>query len=193
MPLAKFPCIRVFGLWQVTALFLMVSGLSGPAAGSAQAAGPQEYQVKAAMVVNMAKFVEWPAEVLPVNTPLRVCLAGGGPFGPALDSFKGRSVKGNPLNISQVTTGDDLGGCHILVIGSSDRRHQATLLAAARQAGLLTVSDTPRFTQTGGMIGFVENGGTIRFEVNVAAAQRSRLRISSQLLKLARIVREGDP
>jgi hypothetical protein len=44
------------------------------------------------------------------------------------------------------------------------------------------------FVNQGGMIGFVNQSGTIRFEINTKAAQQTGLTISSYLLKLARII-----
>jgi hypothetical protein len=49
----------------------------------------------------------------------------------------------------------------------------------------LTVGDTDRFVETGGMINFVKEGKKIRFEINEAAAKRAGLRVSSKLLSLA--------
>ena len=53
---------------------------------------------------------------------------------------------------------------------------------------VLTVGEMPEFAEKGGVIRFKVEQDRIRLEINVAAAARSRLRISSQLLKLARIV-----
>jgi len=57
-------------------------------------------------------------------------------------------------------------------------------------AGLptLTIGETPRFVEQGGMIGFYPDGVNVRFEINPDAAARAKLRISSRLLQLAKIV-----
>jgi hypothetical protein len=47
------------------------------------------------------------------------------------------------------------------------------------------VSDAARFADTGGMIEFVRIDEHLRFRVNVEAAKRSRLSISSRLLRVA--------
>jgi hypothetical protein len=51
---------------------------------------------------------------------------------------------------------------------------------------VLTVSDAPRFAARGGMIEFVREGEHVRFTVNVDAAKRAGLSISSRLLRVAR-------
>lgn len=54
---------------------------------------------------------------------------------------------------------------------------------------MLTVGEDGVFTQCGGIINFVKEDNRVRFEVNVSAAERAGLKISSRLLALARIVR----
>jgi hypothetical protein len=50
---------------------------------------------------------------------------------------------------------------------------------------VLTVGETERFTQTGGMINFIMEGNKIRFEINDETAKKAGLKISSKLLSLA--------
>ena len=53
---------------------------------------------------------------------------------------------------------------------------------------MLTVSDMERFAHRGGIITLLTIQDRIRFEINVEAARRSGVKISSKLLKLANIV-----
>jgi hypothetical protein len=57
-----------------------------------------------------------------------------------------------------------------------------------RNVSELTVSDIPQFAARGGMTQFVADGNRIRFIVNLAAAQRAGLGLSSELLKVAKEV-----
>jgi hypothetical protein len=60
-------------------------------------------------------------------------------------------------------------------------------LRAARGSPTLTVGESARFTAQGGIINFVLQEGTVRFQINPGEAERAGLRISSHLLRLARI------
>ena len=51
------------------------------------------------------------------------------------------------------------------------------------------VAEVPGFARSGGIINFTIKEDKVRFEINPAAAQRANLTISSQLLRLATIVR----
>ena len=154
---------------------------------------PDEFQVKSAMVFNITKYVEWPAESFPgKGAALTICVVGTGPFGQALESLKGTTVQGRTVIVKHVSQTEEISACQVLVINNSERRQLPAVLAKARQHGVLSISDIPRFAQKGGIIGFVSQEGRIRLEVNLSSAQSSRIKISSQLLKLAKIVQEGD-
>jgi hypothetical protein len=58
---------------------------------------------------------------------------------------------------------------------------------------ILTISDMDQFAAGGGMIGMLQIQDKIQLEINLESAQQTRLKISSQLLKLARIVPNGGP
>jgi hypothetical protein len=51
----------------------------------------------------------------------------------------------------------------------------------------------PAFTSNGGMIQFVLKENKVRFEVNLTAAEKAGLTLSSQLLKVATDIRKEPP
>lgn len=62
----------------------------------------------------------------------------------------------------------------------------------AADSPVLTVGERDNFAQDGGMIGFCLEQNKIRFEINLDAAERAKLRISSRLLALAKTVIGGQ-
>lgn len=182
--------MRTFVLAILILSILSGSLLSRPAA--AQERGSGEYQVKAAMLYNLVKFVDWPRETSSDSqTPFKVCVIGRNPFGSFLDTLNGKTIKGRKLQSVQLSQSEDMGACQVLFISSSEKRNLATILDTAGSSSLLTVSDISSFADSGGMIGFVEVEGKVRLEINLEAARQANFKISSQLLKLARIVRGG--
>lgn len=85
---------------------------------------------------------------------------------------------------------EEAGECHILFVSSSEQPRVDAVLDSLGKRSLLTVSDIKRFSQSGGMISFVTADDKIRFEINIRAANRARVKINSQLLKLAKTVIE---
>jgi hypothetical protein len=77
----------------------------------------------------------------------------------------------------------------VLFIGEESERG-ASVLQAAVERPILTVGESDRFLEEGGIIALKVIDRRVRFEIHAANAQRSGLRISSQLLGLALAVHE---
>jgi hypothetical protein len=146
-----------------------------------------EYEVKAAFLYNFAKFVEWPDEGS--TRPLALCVLGDNPFGDALAALEGKRVRGRLLETRRDIYDDDTPGCHVLFINEIDKSRLVRILKRLQRLPVLTVSDGSAFVKNGGIIAFVSVDNRIQFEINLGAAQNARLKISSQLLKLARRVK----
>jgi hypothetical protein len=163
---------------------LLLAALVIGAVGSSLAAQTvsREYRAKAAYLFNFVKYVEWPDSS---KGRILICVAGQNPFGTLLESMvRNERVRGLPLATEVIL--EARSDCDVLFTPRT-ANIRAYLLGAA---GLptLTVGETPRFVEQGGMIGFYPDGVNVRFEINPAAATRVHLKISSQLLQLAKIV-----
>jgi hypothetical protein len=176
------------GVTWVLLPFLMLLLFPSPAPG--QSAASREYSIKAAFLYNFVKFVDWPAQALPSSSnTLVIGVLGRNPFGSALNTLSGKTVKGKTLVVRQFSSVPEQGACHVLFISSSEQDRMKQLLDALRSSSILTVSETRGFAQSGGIINFVVQDEKVRFEINPAAAERARLNLSSDLLRLAKIVR----
>ncbi len=151
---------------------------------------PSEYQLKAVFLYNFAKFVEWPREALASpTTPFTIGVLGQSPFSDELDrTVRNKTLNGHPFAIKYLRTVSEVGSCHILFICTSERKRLSDILKAASAGNALTVAETDRFLQAGGMIRFVMEGNKVRFDINDEAAKSAGLRISSKLLSVARRV-----
>lgn len=164
------------------------------AAASNQKA-PGEHEVIAAFLLNFTKFVEWPAESHPEPaSPFVVGVIGKDPFGEILDrTLAGQKVAGRPFAVRRFDGPEGTSACHILFVVPCEPERLEAILAGLRSKPVLTVSNMPEFASIGGTIGFTTEGGRMRFELNPAELERSRLKASSKLLKLARIVGGKQP
>jgi hypothetical protein len=178
-------------LWAIAnILVLLVSAnLVTPPDGHAQDS-PSEYQVKAAYLFNFIKFVEWPEDAFADSlAPIVIGIAGDDPFGSALpEVVMGKTAQGRDLVIRRYHTGEDLRGASILFISASEKKRLPQILAGLRGSSALTVADMDGFLDAGGMIQFLSENDRVRFAINVDAASRARLKVSSKLLSLARVV-----
>jgi YfiR/HmsC-like len=158
----------------------------------AQSEGNNEYQVKLAFLYNFAQFVEWPADTFrDEGAPLAICVAGNNPFqGEIEKSLSGRTVAGHPVEVRRLNPDEDPNDCQMIFVRATEKKVVPRLLASSKGSSTLTVGEATGFAERGGIINFTREEDKLRFEVNLDAAAQTRLRISSKLLALARIVKK---
>lgn len=149
-----------------------------------------EYRVKAAFLFNFSQFVAWPPRAFSsANAPIVIAVLGQDPFGADLDAMvSGERVNGHPLIVRRYRDLSDVGGCQILFIDRSESARLPEILQALRGRAILTVSDIEGSAQSGVMIDLVTRSDHIGMRINLAATRASGLTVSSQLLRLARII-----
>jgi YfiR/HmsC-like len=184
-------------IWKfVVAAACVLSLLAAPST-PAQSSGSasSEYLIKAGFIYNFAKLMEWPAPVFPQpNSPIVIAILGVDPFQGTLDNvLRGKQVNGREFVVKHLKWGDDLKGCNIIFVSSSEKAHFDDLFRMIRGLPILTIGDTPGFAERGGMINFVLEDDKVRFEIDVDAARQADINISSRLLALAKIVPEAAP
>ncbi len=149
--------------------------------------------LKAAFLYNFAKFSEWPSDALAPGQRLVMCVVGAAAVADALSqTIKGHSIDGHELNVTILKTDAATTGCHLLFISASDLKRSSAMLMGLNGAAMLTVSDADNFAQSGGVAQLIVEGDHMRFAINLDAALRVRIRISSKLLALARIVKDDS-
>lgn len=168
------------------ALILAISLSTG---GEAEAVESVEAQVKAAILVKLTKFVEWPADRLAPSANLKICLLGESPMAAILLSMGDQLSQSHALEISTLASPADhqINECHVLYLGESDAERIESL-STLRKPALLTVADSRDFATSGGMIELVRDGSHIAFRINLKMARAAGLNINAQLLALATIV-----
>jgi len=155
----------------------------------AMSAAIGEYQIKAAFLYNFAKFVDWPPDDTgQEKTEFKIGIIGDDPFGTDIDVIDNKHVRGMPLKIFRADSLNALGDCQIIFLSASIEDELKAILAQMQDRSVLTVSDTNGFAHRGVIINLIKVNNKIRFEINAAAAERAGLKISSHLLRLARIV-----
>ena len=146
--------------------------------------------VTAAFLYNFAKFAEWPA--LSAGAPIALCVVGDDRIAAAAaGTVRGQNINGHTLDVSKPHDSAKWRACHLLFITDAETRRLAGGLDGIKALPVLTVSDGMGFSLTGGIIELYVEGGRMRFAINLDAADRAGLRLSSRLLGLARVIRNG--
>ena len=158
----------------------------------AQSGQVGEYELKATILYNLSRFVEWPpAAYANSQAPTVLCVLGQDPFG---DSLKRPGQKedanGRAVSIRRLNNENGVRDCHVLYISTSERKNIAQILSGLKGSSVLTVGEMSQFAAQGGIIQFTLEDKQVHFEINLDAASRMGLKISSRLLVLARIVKD---
>jgi hypothetical protein len=167
--------------------------LAGACVTTAGAAAPSEYEVKAALVFKIAKFVAWPDSAL-TSTHIDVCHIVSRDAARSFNSLAGQTIGGRTIAIRPLVSEDDPAGCHILYVGAAQEFDAAALLRRVASQPVLTIGETDAFAlRSGGVVALKTDTRRVRFAVNLGASRRAGLQINSQLLKLATVIEEPAP
>jgi hypothetical protein len=136
--------------------------------------------------------VTWPAEALNANPgELVFCLLGSkGALYDALSEKQGKQAQQLTVRFRHVAPGDNLKACQVLVFGDSETDHFEAVLRRLTGQPVLTINGTGRFLEVGGNIGLFNENDKLRFDINLVAARQNGLTMSSNLLRLARTVKQ---
>lgn len=185
------------------ALLALAYGAFAPDVATAQArvetdAQLTEYEVKAQVLARIVKYTRWPESAFESKeAPFVIGVLGKDPFGEALDAtFKGAKVGDRRVKLVRGNDTTALGAVQMLFIAGKDEKQQQKLVEQFASKPVLLVADTLMGAELGAHVGFYLESSKLRFGINKASAKKSGLEMSSELLKLAKIISgapaEGD-
>ena len=164
--------------------------LAAPSLARAATTASEEYEVKAAILLNLAKFVNWPASKMPdprasfvlgVLAPVEVVAT-------VEKVMAEKSIGAHSISVRRLSSAAAAAECHLVFISRTAKKMLPEELADMARAGVLTVGESDGFAAGGGIIGLVLKEQRVGMEVNIKAAQRGGLKVSSKVLALATIV-----
>jgi len=149
----------------------------------------EEYSVKAALAFNFARFTDWPSDNI-ADSPktFNICILGDNAVLEAFAGVEGKRVKGRRIVLKRVRSMRKSVDCELLFVSGSPRELLPKIFAAVEGKPVLTIGEMAGFAEAGGIINLIKTRNRIKFEVNLKAAQKAGLKISSRILKLATIV-----
>ncbi len=153
-----------------------------------------EYDVKAAYVYNFAKFINWPPHYFENKDVLVIGIYKNQNFGEVLEKvLENKKIKTKFWEINFINSVEDFEPCDILFVSNCSKEETIKLLKKVNKKSTLTIGNNiQKFCQYGGIINFTPKGSKKRFEINNNAAQKHKIKISSKLLTLARIITKDE-
>ena len=176
--------MRARSLLALTFAALAAFALAGPV----HAQPVSEPAVKAAFLYKFLGYVEWPPQALAPDAPYVIGTLGGDDVAAELERIVAtRSINGRRVQVRRLREGQGTAGVQVLFIarGQGDARE---VLKAVQRQPILTVTESDRGLELGGIVNLVTPEDRVGFEVSLDAAQRAGLSISSRMLTVARRV-----
>jgi hypothetical protein len=166
---------------RLAACFLLA--LLGLAAGTTSAA--EESAMKAAYVLNFAKFIQWPDEP---RARLRLCVLGNDPQGKAFDSMIGKVVRDMPIAIRRGVSLQEIPQCDLVFVPAGPAQPLERALQAVNGYPILLVAEGDDALTRGATVALIETEGRIVFEVDLTTLRQLGLQVSVKMLQMARKV-----
>ena len=176
--------MRVSGFprWLAGGLLALICWAGGE---PARAQSVSEQAVKAGFLFNFVKFTQWPGAREADRSPLVICTPGTQALDGQFALLQGRPVVTRAIETRTAIPPGEWHRCQVLFVSEGDGHRMESVTRTLGSLPVLTVSDVSDFAQAGGMIGMRIEDNRVRFDVNLAAAQRAGLTLNSQMLKLA--------
>ncbi len=159
-------------------------------------AAPQnvsDASLKSAFLYKFTLFANWNDGLGEDGSPISICVLGRDDLSDALqEAVEGRRAHHRPLVVERPTNAREARSCHIVFIGWPDPSRVDRTLKVLDGRPILTVGELDDFAERGGMIAIVTRQNRLRLKINLRVVERAGLRLSSQLLKLAKLIDVGE-
>ncbi len=156
--------------------------------------GAELNRLKAAFVFQFTNFVEWPDDAFEDDSsPFLIGIVGNDAVRDILAAnVREKLVGGRKLIVRSFSSSSDLSSCQMIFVDDSEARSTSDIVDRYMDTPILTISDSDSFTKVGGVIRLYREASKLRIEINIDAAERADLKISSKLLSLSRVVHDDE-
>ncbi|WP_237066561.1 YfiR family protein [Microbulbifer guangxiensis] len=142
-------------------------------------------------IIHFAHHIQWPIEAFNgTGAPFRVCIVGDDQIRePLWARLKHQSIDGRRASVETLAHGElrRARDCQLLLMLALPRADQLEIIGALQFFPVLTMSDSPRFAATGGMVEFSGSGSNVALRLNKTMLERAELKTGSSLFRLTRL------
>jgi hypothetical protein len=148
----------------------------------------KHHQIMAGLLLHLTSFTHWQEQDF---ESINLCILGDDLFEKYINAMvkrrpQSRSGKLIVISRSQQITETSVNTCHIIYVDPKQIEKLWSVLPTKHN--ILLVSQSDYFIKQGGMINFVRDSKRVKLEVNLPAVLGAKLKLSSVLLKHAKII-----
>ena len=151
-----------------------------------------EYKLKAALVLNFARFASWPDDTfVDAKASLHLCVLGDETLHQTFEVLSKKKIAQHPVTVTVASPLKEVASCHVIFVTGLGREQLSRIYAAIADKPVLMIGEMPGFIDIGGMINLFNESGRLKFQVSIKNTQHAGIKLSSRLLKLAHSI-EGS-
>lgn len=152
-----------------------------------------EYDLKSAYILNFIKFTDWPGNSAFVkNDRIVIGIVGSDPFGKSTKTIEGVVARDRVIEVVRFPNVKSIGACDVLFVPASEFESLDSILDAIKGKSILTIGEHDGFVKKGGIINLYIEEKRVRFEINTDNAAAAGFKIRSQVMALAKVVRNPE-
>lgn len=147
----------------------------------------QEYELKAAFIYRFIDYVEWNKTN---NLKMfEIAVLSESPITEMLIEIgRDKKAKNKNMDVREYYDLNDIDFCDILFVSKNYNSPIETVISKFGNKNILIITEQSGYCAKGAQINFLVLENKLKFEVNLNAAKRAGLKISSQLLEHAIII-----
>lgn len=169
---------------QICAGIIWAGSLVGAYADQAK-----QHEVETAFIYQFTNYIQWPNFDTSGSSTFVISVVGDTEMFESLEKLaKNKMVNKRPVQVHNISSVSDIKKSNIVVLAAAEPNTLKEAIRKLKGSGALLVTHADGFAKKGAMINFFIDEGRLRFEINPSSLQNEGLKVSSQLLKLAKIV-----
>lgn len=172
--------------WPKNQILLLIALLQFTLPTISLCSNSDEYLIKTAFLVKFLDFIQW-QDKPDASSKATMVIIGKDPFGAYLDDYLSDTLekRNKLLKVLRTDWEEEIPDCEIIFLKETKAEKISKVLEQVNSKGVLTIGENKSFTKLGGIISFIIHKNRVRFIINLKAAKKAGIKISSKLLKLA--------
>ena len=147
----------------------------------------QDYSFHPVYIYNFTKYIQWPSEKQTGDFVIGVY--GKSPIFEKLKSMAtNRTVGAQKIVVKEFASIEDMQNCHIIFIPVGKSSSFPDVSSKVNSKPVLVITEKSGLSKQGSGINFVVIEGKLKYELNKASIDKSGLKVSTDLIKLAILV-----
>ncbi len=173
-----------FGLLALAAALLIAGGVFAQG-GQREPDKDTKAMIEASYIYNIAKLVQWRDEGMRRGPFIIGVIGSTNLYQELVNKYAMRSIGKQPIEVRKLPEMTEVDACHILFIPAAHRNLLAPILKQPNARSTLIITDFPDALANGAVVNFIPARNTLKYEINMANAEKHRIEVGLTLRQLA--------